>query len=115
MVRGIMEGTQHAGDIPQGGAFQAPFAQRTGRLTFKVDNNKIFAGIEHLAEVKITMNSEALGLYSAFHQQMKAAIDISFLFQDSFGRLLNLFGQARQSGTHQAESPGREIAHGLVH
>ncbi len=57
----IVKGTNHSGDIAQNRAFNPTLAHGQDRFTLKINEDKIFAGPEDLAEMTVSMDPYALG------------------------------------------------------
>src|SRR6266550_4709645 len=57
-VGGVMEGSQHPGDVPEGRALEPSDTKGARRLAFEVDNHEVVARIEHLPEVVVTVATD---------------------------------------------------------
>jgi hypothetical protein len=55
-----MERAQHAGDVAQRRPLETALAERPMRFALEIDEDKIFAGVQHLAEMQIPVNANAL-------------------------------------------------------
>src|SRR5207249_11101044 len=55
----IVKGADHSSQVAQGRTFDAAFAQWSRGLAFKISDHKIPACVQHLAKVKITVNTNA--------------------------------------------------------
>ena len=59
---GVLERAQHAGDVDERAALEAPFGRRAGRLALEVDDHEVPPGPEHLAEVVVAVHADAAGV-----------------------------------------------------
>lgn len=62
---GVVEGANHTGNVAERRAFEAAFADGERGLAFEIDDPKILAVVEDLAEVVITMLARAEGINTA--------------------------------------------------
>src|SRR5690348_4774579 len=60
-MRGIVEGTQHAGYVAQRRVLDAALSDRPPRIAFEIDEDKILTREEHLAEMHVAVNARADG------------------------------------------------------
>ncbi len=68
----IVEGAQHAGDIPQRAVLGASFFQRASGLSLEIDDVGIVVGHQHLAEMQIAMDSGEQTARCALRQRLDA-------------------------------------------
>src|SRR5438132_9277904 len=57
-VGGVMEGSQHPGDVPEGRPLEPSDTKRSRRLPFEVDNHEVVARVEHLPEVVVAVATD---------------------------------------------------------
>jgi hypothetical protein len=58
-VRGVVEGAKHPGHVGKRRKLEAAFAQGSRGLALEIDDQKILAGVQNLAEVIVAMNPSA--------------------------------------------------------
>src|SRR5205085_1161166 len=58
----VLKRAHHTGDVAEGRAFEFALAHRTGGFAFEIENDKIFSGVEDLAEVIIAVNPNLSGV-----------------------------------------------------
>src|SRR5439155_10179034 len=57
-VGGVMEGSQHPGDVPEGRALEPSVTKGSRRLALEVDNHEVVASVEHLPEVVVAVATD---------------------------------------------------------
>ena len=67
-IRRVMERAHHPRHVAQRRTFDAPFADRHGRIAFKIQKDKIASRPEHLAQMQIAVDADAPGLEVLFDQ-----------------------------------------------
>ena len=114
VVGGVVEGAQHPGDVDQRGALEPPFADGPGRLPFEIDDDEVVAGPEHLAEVIVAVDSNALRVeLAAQHAPEEAEHPIPR--GREFGGVAPERLRKRVASLNQAAKHARrQIAHALV-
>src|SRR5690625_4873725 len=111
---GVMKRTNHAGDIPQRWPLDPAFTERTGRFSFKVDDQKIFSGVENLSEMVIAMNADPHARDRGVGDQTELAEDLFFEIENAFGIFDFRFGKCFKLASEQLKSFDAEIPHRLI-
>src|SRR5947209_10012880 len=109
-VRRVVEGTQHARDVAQCAALDAPFAQRPRRLALEIDDHEIIARVKYLPEVIVAMRTDAKSCNAAVQNAPDPLLEFVFTRQQ-FLRCRNAFPAPPQ----QLERTNRLRADVLVH
>src|SRR5436305_3067244 len=104
-VSGILKRTHHACDIAQRGAFEFAFAQRPGRFAFKIENDKIFSGIEQLSQMIVAVNPDFSGIGSAIEQPLFARKNFLLRGQHFPRFIAKSSGEVRQFLLQQSKRP----------
>ena len=94
---GVLKRAQHSGHITQGGAFDAPFRDRTGGFALEINDDEIVSREEHLSEMEIAVAADAHGADFAFEQIFEAVYQVFFVFHDENHQRAKVFGQAVES------------------
>src|SRR5437588_13014006 len=90
-MRSVMEGAKHPGYVAQRATLDAALAQRPGRLAFKIDDDEVVAGVQHLAEVIVAVRANAQACNAAVENAADALLEFLFARKqflgcsDSFG------------------------------
>jgi hypothetical protein len=113
-VSGVVEGADHAGDVAEWGAFEATFAEGTGGFAFEIDDEKVFAGVEDLAEVIVAVDADACGGEASFVNGAEAREDIGFAIEDGLGIGGDVVGEEFEAARQELKILAGEVAHGLV-
>jgi hypothetical protein len=66
----------HSGDVAQSRALQFAFPQSARRLALEIENDEIFPGGKHLAEMVVTVNPN--------FGRVRAAIEDELLLRENF-------------------------------
>ncbi len=85
-----MERSDHAGHVLQRRTLRAALGKRSRRLTFKIDDGKIFAGVEHLAEMVIAMTANVLGRNLFANNGVEPLQDLLLALQQSMSQRLRV-------------------------
>src|SRR5215471_19230393 len=54
-----MEGAQHAGNVADRGFLDAPFRKGSCGLSLEIDDDVVFSGVQHLAQMKVAVNTRS--------------------------------------------------------
>ena len=90
---GILEGAEHARDIAERGAFDAAFAKGAGGFAFEINDEKILAGVEDLAEVEVAMDANARAGDAGVGEGAEPLDDGLLEGEDLFGFRAHGFGE----------------------
>ena len=71
LMQRVVEGAQHAGDVPERGVLLPPFSQRARRLSLEIGDHEIVLGDQHLAQVIVTVQTRL----ERAHGRWRAGID----------------------------------------
>ena len=63
----VVERTQHAGDVAQRRSLEAAFAERARRFAFEVEDDEVATRVQHLTEVQVAVDADALAAGRAHH------------------------------------------------
>ena len=80
-IRGVVKRTQHAGNILQRRPLLASLLKRSCRLAFEINNDKVAAGEQDLAEMIIAVDARDHGRDLEPGEELKAAAGNFFKFE----------------------------------
>ncbi len=111
---GVVERTQHPGNVAQGGAFDAPFRDGAGRFALEIDDDKIASREKHLSEMVIAVTADTHGADFGFEQLLEAVHQILFAFHDIKCQRTQTLGQTVELPPQQRQGFSDLGAHGLI-
>jgi len=104
-----MERAQHAGNILEGRTLPATLCQRARGLAFEIDDDKVAAGEENLAEMIVAMNAGSHGRAFETREHLVAAAGSFFKSENFFRFLPGLVRHSNLEATKQVEIGGQEL------
>jgi len=106
---GVVERPDPAGDVTQGRLLQPPLREGTIRFTFKVNDNKVLAGVKDLTEMIIAVRAHLHGDDRAVHNGMDATEDVLPLCEHPPHSLRGCGRQGAQVGMENRRRPARPV------
>ena len=88
------------------GTFQFSFAQRPRRFAFEIENDKIFPGVERLAEMIIAVDANLGRAGMLFENALFLRENFFLRAEDFFGFVAEVLGQYRQVSFATAQTCG---------
>src|SRR2546425_1696895 len=110
----IVERPEHAGHVPQRGAFNPPLTERASRFSLEVDDDEILPCIEHLPEMIVAVAANAHGRNFPPEDRLEALEDVLFTVQNPLGLAAHCLRQPLEALTQERKRLRRQAAHSLV-
>src|SRR5438132_13499858 len=114
-VGGVLKRAHHPGDIAEGRAFQFPFAERTRRFAFEIEENKIATGVKGLTKMKVAMNANLMRGRPLLEEASLLRENLLLGREDFLSFSAKRFRQIVQFLSEQFESAPRGRTHRLDH
>src|SRR5579862_1309594 len=113
-IRSVMKRPQHSCHVADRSLLNTPFRKRPRRLSLEVDNDVIFSGIKHLAEMEITMNSRSFRADLAGEYGAKAVHHLALKIQNLQGLIEHNASQRLEVFLQDQKHLTRMISHRLI-
>src|SRR5262249_3876833 len=107
------EGANHSRHVSQRRVLDPAFAQGHSGLALEVEDDEVLSRPEHLAEVVVSVNTNALRAEAALEKRTVAIDDFAFESQNTFGQRCHFSGKRLELLAQQTEIARSKVAHGL--